>query len=205
MSSLSGTSSAYPVNSNEHWALYNARQSERDVRATCRRAMELAGPGAGRTAVDLGCGAGRETRALLESGWRVTAFDGDPTMLSAVDQPHPALTARRLSFEQITELPDTDLIHAAYALPWQDRPHFDRLWTMIRSALRPGGWIAVDLFGVRDSWAGAPGMTFLTETEAKSLADGLTVEHWHEEDELGAASSGPKHWHVFQLIARRPT
>ncbi len=199
-----GSPSVLPAHAEGHWARYNARQADREVRATCRHAMELAGPGASRAAVDLGCGAGRETRALLEAGWQVTAYDSEPTMLSAVDRAHPSLTAHRLGFEEIAELPPADLIYAGYALPFQDRASFDRLWTLIRTSLRPGGRLAVDVFGVHDSWAATPWMTFLTAAEAASLADGLTVEHWHEQDEPGPAFSGLKHWHVFELIARRP-
>lgn len=201
MSNFSSTAVTRP--SDDHWARYNAKQATREtVRPTCVRAMDLAGPGNGRTAVDLGCGAGRETRALLEAGWEVVAYDSEPTMLAAVDRAHPSLTAHRLSFEQITELPPADLIYAGYALPFQDRASFDRLWTLIRAALRPGGRVAVDVFGVNDSWAAKPEWTFLTAAEASALAEGLTVEHWHEEDRDGEAFSGPKHWHVFELIAR---
>jgi hypothetical protein len=99
-------------------------------------------------------------------------------------------------------LPAADLVHAGYALPFQPRDSFDRLWTIVRSALRPGGRIAVDLFGDRDSWAAEPGMTFLSEPEVRALFDGLTIEHWDCEDAPGQAFSGPKHWHVFHVIAR---
>ncbi|BCY05437.1 trans-aconitate 2-methyltransferase [Actinoplanes sp. L3-i22] len=193
-----------PATTDGHWATYNAEQADRPVRETCRRAMDLAGRGAGRTAVDLGCGAGRETRALLDDGWRVVAYDSDPTMLVAADRGHPALTAHLLGFEQITELPPADLIYAGYALPFQEPASFDRVWTLIRAALRPGGRVAVDVFGVHDAWSATPWMTFLTAAGARALADGLTIEHWHEQDEIGPAFSGPKHWHVFELIARRP-
>ena len=166
--------------------------------------MALAGPGAGRVAIDLGCGAGRETRALLEDGWQVVAYDSEPTMLAAADRTHPALTAHELSFEQIPDLPPADLIHASYALPFQSRESFDRLWTLIRASLRHGGLIAVNIFGINDAWSGAPNMTFLTAEEAEALATDLTIEHWHEQDEVGPAFSGSKHWHVFSIIARRP-
>ncbi|AEV81582.1 SAM-dependent methyltransferase [Actinoplanes sp. SE50] len=191
-----------PVNTPEHWTEYNAHQGDRAVRDTCRIAMDLAGPGAGRTAVDLGCGAGIETRALLDAGWRVSAYDSEPAMLAGLD--HPWLTAHRLRFEAIGALPPADLVYAGYALPWQTRGSFDRLWTLIRTAVRPGGRIAVDLFGVRDAWSGNPAMTFLTAAEARSLADGLVIDHWHEQDETAPAYRGPKHWHVFTLVAHRP-
>ncbi|MEU4422722.1 class I SAM-dependent methyltransferase [Actinoplanes sp. NPDC024001] len=193
--------------STAHWAGYNARQSTRAVRELCRRAMSLAGPGAGRTAIDLGCGAGRETRALLDDGWHVLAIDSEPgteaRLLRTVGGRHPALTVRTCGFENVSELPGADLVYAGYALPFQPRPSFEKLWTVIRSAVRPGGRAAVNVFGVHDSWAGDPTMTFLDGAEARALADGWEIEHWHEEDAPGPAFSGPKHWHVFDLIARR--
>jgi hypothetical protein len=36
----------------------------------------------------------------------------------------------------------------------------------------------------------------------RALFDGLTIEHWDCEDAPGQAFSGPKHWHVFHVIAR---
>jgi hypothetical protein len=71
----------------------------------------------------------------------------------------------------------------------------------MRAALRPGGRLAVDLFGPHDSWAGDQAMTFLGEAAVHTLFDGLEIEHWHEEDAPGMAYSGPKHWHVFEVIA----
>ncbi|GAA4596926.1 SAM-dependent methyltransferase [Actinoplanes octamycinicus] len=198
-----GVPADHPLHGEGHWADYNAGQGDREVRETFRLAVELAGAGSGRTAVDLGCGAGRETRALLEGGWEVHAYDSDASMLAAVDRGNPRLNAHLLSFEQITELPRADLIYAGYSLPYQNRASFDRLWTLVRAALAPGGLLAVDLFGVRDAWAGNSDWTFLTAAEASGLAAGLKVEHWREEDEVGPAFSGPKHWHVFELIARR--
>ncbi|WP_229076080.1 trans-aconitate 2-methyltransferase [Actinoplanes sp. DH11] len=189
-----------------HWAEYLSRQGERPIRELCRRAMTLAGPGAGRTAIDLGCGAGRETKALLDDGWRVLAHDSEPgtepRLLRAVGGRHEALGVRVCAFENLTTLPGADLIHASYSLPYQQRPSFDRLWTLMRSNLRPGGRLAVNLFGDHDSWAGDQGMTFLREHEVRSLLDGLEIEHWDEEDAPGEAFSGPKHWHVFTVIAR---
>jgi hypothetical protein len=44
----------------------------------------------------------------------------------------------------------------------------------------------------------------MTEGEVRDLFHGLEVLHFHVEDEDGAALSGPKHWHVFDVIARRP-
>jgi SAM-dependent methyltransferase len=187
-----------------HWAAYNAGQHDRDIRPLCREILDRAGPGAGRCAVDLGCGAGRETRALLDAGWRVHAFDGEPGVRAALaDVDNGRLTIEVIHFADLTSLPPADLVHAGYSLPYQTPEQFNRLWTRIRSSVRPGGWLAVDLFGERDSWAGADAMTFLSARAARELFDGLEVVSWVELDEDGPAYGGPKHWHVFQVIARR--
>ncbi|MDR7373400.1 hypothetical protein J2X28_000356 [Kocuria rhizophila] len=36
------------------------------------------------------------------------------------------------------------------------------------------------------------------------LVTGLEVLRLHEEERDGPAFSGPKHWHTYQLVARRP-
>lgn len=48
-------------------------------------------------------------------------------------------------------------------------------------------------------------MTFRDARAAKELFDGLEVESFEEEEEDGEAFDGPKHWHVFHVIAREPT
>jgi trans-aconitate methyltransferase len=187
----------------DHWATYNAGQGGRPPRELLRRALALTGPGRGRMAIDLGCGAGIETRALLDAGWRVLAIDGEPgtpaRLHRTIGGHSPRLTISTLPYADLTALPPAELIYAGYSLPHQNRASFDRLWSLVRRA-HPR-YLAVNLFGVHDSWASDPDMTFLTASETRALADGLTVVHWHEEDAVGPAFSGPKHWHVFDLIA----
>ncbi len=46
-------------------------------------------------------------------------------------------------------------------------------------------------------------MTFHDVEAARALFDGLELESFVEEEEDGEAFEGPKHWHVFHVIARR--
>ena len=185
-----------------HWAAYNADQGDRPARPLCREVLELAGVGSGRTAVDLGCGAGRETIALLDAGWRVHAIDGILPAFADVDRER--LTVEAAHFAELTVLPTADLVYAGYSLPYQPPDQFHRLWKLIRASLQPGGWIAANIFGERDAWAGAAGMTFLRSAEVRGLFDGMEIVRWSETDEEGPAYSGPKHWHVFDVVARLP-
>jgi hypothetical protein len=102
-------------------------------------------------------------------------------------------------------LPPADLVHASFSLPFCPPEAFPDLWGRIRSALRPGGRFVGELFGDRDSWASNPGMTFHDASAARARFDGLELESFVEEEEEGEAFDGPKHWHVFHVIARRPS
>jgi hypothetical protein len=79
------------------------------------------------------------------------------------------------------------------------------MWATVLHSVRSGGWLAVHLFGDRDSWADNSEHTFLTETDAHALCAGLELERFEVQDEDGVAFGGPKHWHVFSVIARRPS
>lgn len=190
------------------WADYNAAQAARPVRRLCLDAMAFAGPGNGRQAVDLGCGAGKETFALLEKGWRVHAVDSLPGTRERLLAHLPGPTRKRLSvdtsaFEDIRNLPEADLVFAGYSLPFIRPDSFSTFWQMVLESLRPAGVIAVNLFGDRDSWADVAEWNFHTEAEARGLFAGLHILKFEVFDDDGESFRGPKHWHIFDVIARR--
>ena len=192
------------------WDAYNAAQWGRPARPLLAVALRAVGPlpPADRVAVDLGCGEGVETAALLADRWTVHAVDGDPASLERLAR-RPDLDVSRLhlrhsAFEDLDSLPMARLVHAAWSLPYCPPAAFDNVWGLARASLAPGGVLAAQLFGPHDDLVGTPGMTFHTHQEARGLVDGLEVVHWHEEDADGTAFTGPKHWHVFHVVARRP-
>ena len=167
-------------------------------------------PPEGRVAIDLGCGEGVEVTALLERGWTVHAVDGEPAALRRLAERTPAEHAGRLhihhrDFAEIDTLPPADLIHSSYALPYCPPEHFPTVWSAVRAAQRLGAVLAGQLFGPHDTSFGDPEMTFHSADQARALLDGLEIVHWDEEDADGMAYTGPKHWHVFHIVARRPT
>jgi tellurite methyltransferase len=165
------------------------------------------GPSASRLAIDLGCGDGTETIALLARGWNVLAIDGEPAAIRRLldklpADGHPHLETQVARFEEVT-LPPADLIHASFSLPFCPPEYFDALWERIVKAVKPGGRFAGQFFGLRDSWAGEPEMTFHTEAQVHAMFEMFKVESFVETDEDGQAVSGPKHWHLFTVIAKK--
>jgi SAM-dependent methyltransferase len=189
------------------WGDYYAWGEGRALRPLLARALELA-PAPG-TAVDLGSGSGRETIELLERGWRVVAVDSEPEAARRLEAKVSAgsrerLEVRTAAFQDIQALPYADLVHSAFSLPFCPPEAFDRLWNLTTGCLRPHGLIAVDLFGDRDSWASENNdLTFHSRDDVDQLLASLDAIEVVEEENDGPAFSGPKHWHVFHVFARR--
>ena len=190
------------------WVGYYDQQGDREPREQLLHALaSFEAEGVTGTAVDLGCGQGIETAAMLARGWTVTAIDAQEEGIRRLRERVPMgsedrLTARVSRMED-AELPACDMVHASFSLPFCRPEAFPALWSRVHGALQPGGRFVGQLFGDRDTWAADPEMTFFDIDAARALFDGLTVESFEEEDADGEAFSGPKHWHVFHVIARR--
>jgi SAM-dependent methyltransferase len=189
------------------WEDYYRAVEGRSPRALFVDALEFtSGPG---IALDLGCGDGTETLALLARGWTVIAADAAPEGIARLRAAAPPAATERLTthvcpFHQL-DLPEADFVYAGLSLPFCAPGDFAEAWRRVAASVRPGGVLAFDLFGPRDSWAGTPGMTFHTRGDVDVLLRGFEIRRVDEEDEDGQAVSGPKHWHVFHVIATRQT
>jgi tellurite methyltransferase len=159
-------------------------------------------------AIDLGCGAGRDTFELLCRGWSVLAVDRQPEAIAHIEaQALPdwksRLQTQVAAFAQF-RLPPARLVNASFALPFCEPGIFKNFWAEIVRALPPGGRFAGHFFGPKDSWASKPEMTFQTEAEIKALLADFEIEFFQEIDEEGKTALGDsKHWHIFAGVARK--
>lgn len=197
---------------------YNAAQAERPVRPLARAAVSLAleghraagqvpgalGSAPAPVALELGSGAGVEARFLAENGFQVHSYDVDPSVASTFVELARSLpiSHKTTDLAQVEAFPAADLVISCATLPFVRRDAFPVLWNRIRDALRPGGILAVDLFGDRDDWAGTDG-TFLARDEVEQLLRCADVLELVEEEREGRSFSGPKHWHTYRVLARR--
>lgn len=92
---------------------------------------------------------------------------------------------------------------AGLSLPFCAPEHFPEAWSRATAAVRPGGLFAGHLFGTNDSWADAPDMTFHTREQLDALLASFEILQIAEQDEVGRAVNGPKHWHVVHVIGQK--
>ncbi|HEX7970530.1 MAG TPA: class I SAM-dependent methyltransferase [Stellaceae bacterium] len=197
-----------PSERDSDWRKYYERTAGRPPRRTLLKALELFGAGAGRTAVDLGCGDGRDTIELLRRGWSVLAIDAEPAAIERLkarpDLPQgAALTTLVARFEDAA-WPAVDLVNASFALPLCPPERFPEVWARIERTLKPGGRFAGQLFGERDEWRGKPGITHHARADIERLLASFAVELLDEEETDATTPYGrPKHWHLFHVVARK--
>src|SRR5258708_38245889 len=102
------------------WREYSDRMAGRPPRQTLLAALErFGGDASGRSAVDLGCGEGRDTIALLRRGWRVLAIDAEAAAIARlVARPGPppgAALETRCTRLQDAPRPAGEPAHARFA------------------------------------------------------------------------------------------
>jgi tellurite methyltransferase len=188
------------------WTEYYDENEDRAPREMLLNVLDAFG-GDAHEAVDLGCGSGIETLAMLERGWSVFAIDAEEEAIRRVRKRVPSNLAPRLrtlvSRMEEVELPPTDLVWAGFSLFFCLPDSFDEVWQRVRGAIRPAGRFAGELLGDRDTWAPEDDTSAFTIDQARALFDGFELERFEEEEEDGEACSEPKHWHVFHAVARR--
>lgn len=204
-----------------HWPDYYAVTVDRPAWDTVTRAAgrfeteerEHEGAAAGahrspRLAVDLGCGAGRDTRELLRRGWRVLAVDAEADAIEAVRRATPAQDLSRLETAVAdigtVTIPPCDLVVASVSLQFLDAAAYAGVFERITAALPAGGRFAGYLYGDRDEAADDPAYTCPSAEAIRGHLAGFEVEHWSEREEDGHMALGDAHHlHLVEVVARR--
>jgi len=164
----------------------------------------------GGRAVELGCGAGRDTLALLEAGFRVTSIDRDERSLELLRGRLEPLKAEKTSllltdFER-ADWPRADLVCASRSLHCCHPRSFPRVWSRIVASLRIGGRFAGHFLGERDGWASRADLSHVRRESLDDLLRGFEVELLREEEREGevleAGALVPHRWHLWHVVAR---
>jgi tellurite methyltransferase len=193
------------MSADDGWDVYYTATEGRPPHDLLVRAVSLLEP-PGR-ALDLGAGAGNDTRFLLARGFHVTAVDADPAAIRRLRTiGDDRLTVVQATFEEFDFGSDRyDLISAQLALPFLERASFNAVFARLLAALAPGGLFCGDLWGERDDWnTPESGLSFLPREEVMRLLEGYEiVEMQEDESSVDLVDGGTRHAHAFDIIARR--
>ena len=158
--------------------------------------------------IDLGCGAGRDSKFLIKNGWKVIAIDKEDTekmiRSSLQEEEQNYLEFIKQDFENNIILQSCNLLVANSSLSFCNRKNFDYLWNKIVNSISKDGYFVGNFFGINDSWANRPNMVFFTKEEVIKLFSSFEIINFKEVAKNGKTALGvEKHWHVFNVIAKK--
>lgn len=159
-------------------------------------------------AIDIGCGAGNDTVYLIKNGWSVTSIDKE-NVEERISKRLSSDEMKRFEFQKRNfenmQLEEADLIVANYSLSFCYKQEFDEMWKTIKKNIYKDGYFVGDFFGINDSWNKAESnMTFFTKEQVLKLFDEFDIIKFNEVEKDDLTGLGNmKHWHIFNVIAKR--
>lgn len=159
-------------------------------------------------AIELGCGAGRDTIFLIKNNWNVLSIDKEDTKKIIIEKLNEEEKKRfrflNENFENI-ELENNDLVVANFSLPFCDRNYFNEFWNKIIDSISEGGYFVGNFFGLNDSWAKTKDkMIFLSKEQVLELLTQFEILEFEENERNGKTALGKlKHWHTYEIIAKK--
>ena len=88
--------------------------------------------------LDLGCGPGTSARHMVQAGLRVTAMDASEAMIAVAAQ-IDGVTARRATFDDLTDVAVYDGVWANFSLLHAPRSDMPKYLSAVHRALKRGG------------------------------------------------------------------
>ena len=159
-------------------------------------------------AIELGCGAGRDTCYLIKNGWKVIAIDKEDVekiiTLKLSEEELKRFKFSKQEFENL-KIEKNNLVVANFSLPFCKKDKFEELWNKISSSILKNGYFVCNFLGVNDEWKSTrKEMTFLTKDQVKELFKEFEIIDFKEVEKDALPGLGKiKHWHIFNIIAKK--
>jgi len=162
------------------------------------KAVEYAEKG---RALDFGAGGLRDTRYLLSKGFEVTALDAH--IVKKIENVNHEIC----SFEEFNyPIREYTLINGQFAFPFIAKDKFDDVWERLIQSLRVDGILSGNFFGLNNAWAQHTNANILfhKQDQIETLLQRFTILSLVEKEyERPTAMDETKHWHVFEIIAKK--
>lgn len=190
------------INSREFYEVTNNMEVNPNIKSFMKLNVE---PG---IAIDIGCGAGRDTAFLIKNNWNVVAIDKED-VLEYIEKKLTKEEMKRLKFvkneiENIL-LDKSNLVVANNSIAFCSKKHFKDVWNHIVNSIEENGYFIGTFFGVKDSWRESrKKMKFFEKNEVMELFDKFDIVEFKEmEMDKKSAIGEFKHWHIFAVMAKK--
>ena len=136
--------------------------------------------------LDAGCGSGRDSKAFLQQGYQVEAFDATAEMAKLASQ-HTGLSVKQMTFSDVDTVNRYDGIWCCASLLHVSTAELPDAMAKLARALKPGGiWYVSFKYGDGERVKDSRHFTDLNEQGLNTLLAGLAgitlVGHWITED-----------------------
>lgn len=136
--------------------------------------------------LDAGCGSGRDSKAFLQQGYQVEAFDATAEMAKLASQ-HTGLSVKQMTFSDVDAVNHYDGIWCCASLLHVSAAELPDAMAKLARALKPGSiWYVSFKYGDGERVKEGRRFTDLNEQGLNALLAGLAgitlVGHWITED-----------------------
>lgn len=187
----------------DNWKLYYGKSSKREPRETLIKALQQFPHNFTGIAFDIGSGACREVKHLLDLNWQVIAIDNEWKAKTYFEE---ALGNRKngtfqlASYENI-KWQKADLIHAGFALAFCPKEQINKVLENIKTKLKVNGIFAANFFGPEHTWSD---LCLLSKAEILRHFKDFEIIVIRETKEAKTSTLGEElHHHDITLIAKK--
>ena len=132
--------------------------------------------------LDLGCGSGRDTKAFLEAGYRVSAIDGSAEICRAASD-YTGIEVKCTDFFDITDVDAYDGIWACASILHVEKSRIPQLMIVLYRALKKGGILYMSFkYGDHNGFRDGRHFTDLDENGFAELLEALYSENIKHDD-----------------------
>ena len=157
----------------------------------------------GKTAIDVGCGAGNDTIFLLNKGFKVTAIDNELQVEELLKDRVEDTSNLEIIIDDFSRIiiPKADLIFSNFSLFFV-KNNFKSLMEKILENINKNGFFAGNFLGEDDDWKKSK--TLLKKDELLSYFSKYKIMYFSEEKYYkDTITKKQKFWHVYTIIAQK--
>ena len=158
-------------------------------------------------ALDLGCGAGVDSKYLAKNGFKVIAVDNSSDAIKQAKKTCKELSVKVVKADIVNFKIEPDkysLIISWNTLPFLRKKEAKKVLESIKKGLKKEGLFIFSIFGENDDWKDKKQMSFWNLEEFKKKMKGVEFVELIEKQKKDSSATGQvKFWHLIQGVIKK--